>query len=486
LSGAPVTGIPVGSLGDKDFYAKWETVQYTISFDANGGSPTPQTRTVSNGASVGAVNMPAKPENSNPALAFDGWYTKPDGGELFTGDTTVKEDITVYAKWVSMYTVTFKAPGGDPATQTVTVEPGAPVGAANMPNIPTRINCLFAGWYMEDGSEFTADTPVTEDNIMVRARWSADPGLKLVPFLEWVKEHRVDGDDYIYTLIDKETIEPYLLSYNGENVRITLSGGTVERTVNLSSPGSLFTVGNNVTLVLEEKNITLEGRSDNTVPLVRVNSGGALEMKTGSKVSDNTNISDLSGGGVRVDGGGTFTMSDGEISGNTDSFGGRGGGVYVTNGEFTMSGGEISNNIIPSQVGGGVYVEGSKFTMSGGYISDNKARSAGGVCMSEGTFTMKGGEISGNSCTSTGGGGMWVISNGKFIMKDEEISGNQTTNNPFYFGGGVGINDTGTFEMSGGYISGNEAYEAGGGVYLESASFTMNGGKSAAIPATAG
>jgi hypothetical protein len=122
-------------------------------------------------------------------------------------------------------------------------------------------------------------------------------------------------------------------------------------------------------------------------------------MSGGAKISGNT------GGGVDVSSG-SFTMSGGEISGNT---GGLGGGVYVSSGSFTMSGGEISGNT-DSSSGGGVYVSGGgSFTMSGGEISGNTASSGlsgGGVFVWGGSFEMSGGEISGN--TSSSGGGVYV------------------------------------------------------------------------------
>ena len=49
LSGQAVTVIPIGSAGDKDFYAKWTIIQYTVTFDADGGSPGTQTKTADNG-----------------------------------------------------------------------------------------------------------------------------------------------------------------------------------------------------------------------------------------------------------------------------------------------------------------------------------------------------------------------------------------------------------------------------------------------------
>jgi parallel beta-helix repeat protein len=72
-------------------------------------------------------------------------------------------------------------------------------------------------------------------------------------------------------------------------------------------------------------------------------------------------------------------MSDGEIIGNTATS--NGGGVYVLkDGTFTMSGGEISGNSVSSATsnGGGVYIDsGGTFTkQSGGIIYGSNASSA--------------------------------------------------------------------------------------------------------------
>jgi hypothetical protein len=94
-------------------------------------------------------------------------------------------------------------------------------------------------------------------------------------------------------------------------------------------------------------------------------------------------------------------MSGGTISGNTassSSYGG--GGVSVSGGTFTMLEGAISGNTTVSSSssygGGGVSVSGGAFTMSGGTISGNTASYGGGVRVSDGTFRKNPG-IGGNS-----------------------------------------------------------------------------------------
>jgi hypothetical protein len=96
------------------------------------------------------------------------------------------------------------------------------------------------------------------------------------------------------------------------------------------------------------------------------------------------------------------------------------------NGSFTMTGGEISGNSVSGKFGGGVFVrDNGSFTMGGGVISGNKADGGGGVAVVRGgsftmgrevipgSFTMEGGEISGNSASSFGGG-VFVVNDSSF------------------------------------------------------------------------
>ncbi|MDR1025662.1 MAG: InlB B-repeat-containing protein, partial [Treponema sp.] len=260
---------------------------------------------------------------------------------LFTGckdlfhpdeqETDHTVDHTVY------YTVTFDANWGSPEIQTRTVQSGSTVGYSNMPSEPTMSGYTFDGWYRLDwnGDEpqatlFTAFTPVY-GNIIVYASWMAvqmSSNLSLNDALTWISNNAVTGDTYTITLWNNETIAPKSLSYSGKTVSITLTGGTTEWTVNLSTIGSLFTVGSGVTLTLGN-NVTLWGRNDNTASLVTVNSGGNLVMESGSKITRNTGRSTqtgygVDGGGVHIESGGIFTMNGGII--NNNFVAGDGGG----------------------------------------------------------------------------------------------------------------------------------------------------------------
>jgi hypothetical protein len=173
---------------------------------------------------------------------------------------------------------------------------------------------------------------------------------------------------------------------DGSGLSVTLKGNGK---LYLTSRGIIININANQTVIIDSKNLTLEGLTngkngatqDNTASVVLVEgSNGTLELKNGT-ISGNT-TSYPGGGGVHVGGGGTFTMHGGTISDNTGGKDIGGGGVHVFfGGTFTMHGGTISGNSTGFSIasGGGVRVFGGTFTMFGGVISGNYSVYCGGV-----------------------------------------------------------------------------------------------------------
>ena len=269
---------------------------------------------------------------------------------------------------------------------------------------------------------------------------------------------------------------------------------------------STWTVpGDTVGLCLGEYTIQLA--SDASGSVISVPSSAALKLYadgTGGYITGGSG-NDYLGGGVYV--GGTFELYGGTISGNTATQGGgvyvegtfelyggtiadnkavQGGGVYVRNGTFHLYDGQIQNNTneaigsAPSNFyGGGVRLYDGTFIMDGGEISGNSSTNGGGVCIT-GTsddstaFTMTGGSITGNTVSgSSNGGGVYVGSCAAFTMDNGSITGNACTGTTYSSsasvdmvnGGGVYVS-SGKFVMNGGTISGNTAAR-GGGVYYD-------------------
>ena len=263
------------------------------------------------------------------------------------------------------------------------------------------------------------------------------PGNNLAEMVVWLQRSAQSHGTYIVELTADEIIPPGTdLTFPGAiNITLVLRGDGENRTLRLSSHGTMFTVRENVTAILDN-NITLHGHAGNTAPLVVIN-GGTARKRTGAVITGNT------GGGVRVarplgimGPRSIFTMSGGIISDNTAS---SGGGVEVVRtGTFEMSGGIISGNTSTARGdngfrgGGGVFVDGgSIFTMTGGTISGNIANYGGGVFASNdgGSFYMRGGTIAGNIARERGGGvraSIWFNKTGGTITghTSDQFNGN--------------------------------------------------------------
>ena len=157
-------------------YAQWTPVpQYTVTFDAQGGTPAQDSLSVAKGNTVVLPTAPTR-----DGYVFGGWYTQKDGaGAQFTKDSVVNADVTVYAKWttntvVVTYTVTFDAQGGTPTPNPITADSGGTVVLPAPPMWAGEGNYDFLGWYTQKngaGAKFTAGTVVNGD-VTVYAYWS--------------------------------------------------------------------------------------------------------------------------------------------------------------------------------------------------------------------------------------------------------------------------------------------------------------------------
>lgn len=78
-----------------DIYPKWVVNKYVLSFDPNGGTVNPTSKTVSYGSPYGDLPTPTKSGNT-----FLGWFTEKDGGTRVSSTTTTgASNVTLYAHW---------------------------------------------------------------------------------------------------------------------------------------------------------------------------------------------------------------------------------------------------------------------------------------------------------------------------------------------------------------------------------------------------
>jgi uncharacterized repeat protein (TIGR02543 family) len=164
-------GIPRGSTGIKNFYAKWDIITYTITYTLNGGINSPENPAVYT-VTQSSITF-ADP--SRPGYTFAGWYDNPD----FSGSPVIAipaGDIgnrAFYAAWtLDTYTIEYVLGGGknsgdNPGTYTVyddiTFLPAAKDGYE------------FAGWFTDQqfsGSPVYRIVSGTTGFLRLFARWA--------------------------------------------------------------------------------------------------------------------------------------------------------------------------------------------------------------------------------------------------------------------------------------------------------------------------
>ncbi|MCL1872548.1 MAG: InlB B-repeat-containing protein [Clostridiales bacterium] len=137
------------------------TKKFTVTFDAQGGSPVPPSVIVDNGMPVSQPADPAK-----EGYVFTGWYS---GTKVYDFSKPVTANLTLTAKWTQLTsTVTFDSQGGT-AKAAAKVNYGAKV---SKPTNPTKTGHVFNGWYL-NGVLYDFNTPVTS-NITLTAVWTAN------------------------------------------------------------------------------------------------------------------------------------------------------------------------------------------------------------------------------------------------------------------------------------------------------------------------
>ena len=163
-----------------------DTTPYTVTYNLNGGTGTVPTD--ANTYTVGQdVTAAAAPTGLSPPAVdkkFAGWNTKADGSgtDAAVGGTIAmpSEDMTLYAKWVDAYTVTYNLNGGTGATAPTDSDryaSGDSVTAAAAPaGLTAPADKRFAGWNTENdgsGTDAAAGGTITmpSEDMTLYAKW---------------------------------------------------------------------------------------------------------------------------------------------------------------------------------------------------------------------------------------------------------------------------------------------------------------------------
>lgn len=162
-------GMPV--TGDITLYAKWDdagATYHTVTIHLNDGddysSDLPQDMTLFVKEGEKLTIPDSAP--SRGGYRFAGLTSDEQRKTDYDAGTAVTADMTLYAKWVKTWTVTFDTAGGS-AVNSQTVDNGG-VAVAPDPS-PTRDDCRFTGWQY-DGKSYDFGSKVTGD-ITLTAQW---------------------------------------------------------------------------------------------------------------------------------------------------------------------------------------------------------------------------------------------------------------------------------------------------------------------------
>ena len=151
--------------------------QYSVTFDANGGKVSTQSKTIKVGATLGTLPTPTW-----SGYTFAGWYSQASGGTKYTSTTKLvtTSDVTIYAHWTGKkYTTSFNANGGStPKTSGKVTKSKSVTMGKTYGSLPTtsRKGYSFSGWFTakSGGTQITSSSTVASaKNMTLYAHWTA-------------------------------------------------------------------------------------------------------------------------------------------------------------------------------------------------------------------------------------------------------------------------------------------------------------------------
>ncbi|MBP3567558.1 MAG: InlB B-repeat-containing protein, partial [Lachnospiraceae bacterium] len=152
---------------DTVLYARWSGNNYTVTFDARGGSVAQKSIQVTTGEDYGELPVPEKKN-----YVFKGWYTALEDGSkiLSTTNSKLTGDQTLYALYEGVkIKLTYNANGGSCAKQSATVYYGDVIDS--LPT-PTNAGYVFKGWYTANKTKVEeGDTITFSEDTTLYAHW---------------------------------------------------------------------------------------------------------------------------------------------------------------------------------------------------------------------------------------------------------------------------------------------------------------------------
>ncbi len=155
------------------FYIIWEPISYTISFDGNGDGSS-DTQSISGGHGTSITLPPAPTRNTH---YFTEWNTQRNGrGKGYDAGasyTVPLSDVTLYAQWTLLYTLTYDGNGKDKGTvpKSVKKKSGESTTVSGK-KLLERSGYIFKGWKDEAGTIHKEYSTITlKSDVKLTAHW---------------------------------------------------------------------------------------------------------------------------------------------------------------------------------------------------------------------------------------------------------------------------------------------------------------------------
>lgn len=171
---------------DMTLYAVWETLEYTLSFNMNGGTGSLNPIHITNG------NVCTIPSYVPQRTGYDflGWSSDRNAAAATyqAGDIYPGGEATLYAVWkIRTYVVSFDSAGAG-SISPITASHGSTI---TLP-VPERQGLFFDGWYTGDNKKVTDSTPVVS-NLSLTARWAEPSRMTLPANLTTIEDEAFKG-----------------------------------------------------------------------------------------------------------------------------------------------------------------------------------------------------------------------------------------------------------------------------------------------------
>ena len=224
-SGGVLTNNLYKQSGNRTLYAKWTAKTFTVTFDANGGSTSTASKTVTYASTYGTLPTPTR-----TGYTFSGWYTAKSGGTQITSSTTVSITAaqTLYARWTAnQYTLTVNPNGGAYAgsTSATTLTTKLQYGTTTNGTIaiPERNGYKFLGYY----TAATGGTKVYDEVgacVKNTTYFDANGAYKATSNLTVYAQWKANGLIYVGTGSSVQAIQIYVGTGDGVRMLMPLVG----------------------------------------------------------------------------------------------------------------------------------------------------------------------------------------------------------------------------------------------------------------------